>query len=332
MKSRRFFSTFALYTLTGLATLLPAANPAARAEPAVIDGIAAQVNGDVVTFSQVRDLVGPRERALRSQFTGQELVDKVREARKGALQDLIDRQLIIQEFQKKEYQIPQHMIDDRIETIIREDFGGDRQAFIRTLQAQGYTMSKFRDAERDKIIVQAMRYQNVPNDFIVSPSKLVNSYTTKKEEFTTPEQVHLWMIAVEKGTTVSPGEQDPQKAMANEIREKLAKGAKFEQLAQMYSSDSSRSAGGDWGWVDRKTLNETLTQAAFKLDTNKISSVVEQGNAYYVLKVSERKSAFTKPLEEVRPDLEKKLFSSERERRQNQWIASLRTKAFIKIF
>ena len=120
--------------------------------------------------------------------------------------------------------------------------------------------------------------------------------------------------------------------MANEIREKLLKGAKFEQLAQMYSNDSSRSAGGDWGWVDRKTLNETLTQAAFKLDANKVSPVIEQGNTYYILRVSERKSAFTEPLEKVRPDLEKKLFSSERERMQNQWIESLRAKAFIKIF
>ncbi len=329
---RRLLSTLATCTLTGFAALLPGVTPPVKAEPAVIDGIAAQVNGDVITFSQVRDLVGPRERALRSQFTGQELTDKVREARKGALQDLIDRQLIIQEFQKKEYQIPSHLVDEKVESIIRDDFGGDRQAFIRTLQAQGYTMAKFRDAERDKIIVQAMRYQNVPNDFLVSPNKLGELYLTKKDDYTTPEQVHLWMIAVEKGTTVSPGEQDPQKAMASEIRDKLTKGTKFEQLAQMYSSDSSRTSGGDWGWVDRKTLNENLTQAAFKLGLNTISPVIEQGNAYYILKISERKSAVTKPLDEVRPELEKKLSSTERERRQNQWIASLRTKAFIKVF
>ena len=332
MKRSDLFLTLAISALTGVAAMLPAISPAAHADPAVIDGIAAQVNGDVITFSQVRDLVGPRERTLRSQYTGQELIDKVREARKGALQDLIDRQLIIQEFKKKEFQIPQHMIDDRIDTIIREDFGGDRQAFIRTLQAQGFTLTKFRDAERDKIIVQAMRFQNVKSDFIVSPTKVGALYTTKKEEFTTPEQIHLWMIAIEKGTMLAPKEADPQKAMAGEIRDKLLKGAKFEQLAQMYSNDSSRTAGGDWGWVDRKTLNDTLTDAAFKLDVNKVSPVIEQGNTYYILKVSERKPAFTKPLDEVRPDLEKRLFSSERERMQNQWIEGLRAKAFIKVF
>ena len=303
-----------------------------QAAPDVVDGVAALVNNDVITFSQVRDLVGPRERSLRNNYTGEELVKKVQEARRGALNDLIDRQLILQEFKKKEFAIPTHLIDERVETIIREDFGGDRQAFVRTLQAQGFTLTKFRDAERDKLIVQAMRYNNVNSDFIVSPGKVDSLYETAKPDYTTPEQVHLWMIALDKGSAAGKGEKDPQHDMAEEIRGKLAKGAKFDEMARLYSQDSSRQSGGDWGWVDRKTLNEALTNAAFKLDVNKISPVLEQGNSYYLLKVSERKSSYTKPLTEVRPELEKKLFADERARLQDQWIAGLRAKAFIKTF
>ena len=147
----------------------------AHAATDVVDGVAALVNDDVITFSQVREVVAPRERALRASLSGQELIDKVREARKGALQDLIDRQLILQEFKKKDFQIPQRFIDDHINTIIHDEFGGDRQAFVRTLQAQGYTLTKFQNAERDKIIVQAMRYSNVNTDFLVSPDKSATS-------------------------------------------------------------------------------------------------------------------------------------------------------------
>src|SRR5678816_3857271 len=60
----------------------------------VLDGIAAVVNDDVITFSQVRDLVGPIEKAAREQFKGNELVEKVKELRLKAINDLIDRQLI----------------------------------------------------------------------------------------------------------------------------------------------------------------------------------------------------------------------------------------------
>ena len=307
--------------------------PSAKAEPEVVDGVAALVNGEVITFSDVRDLDGPRERSLRSSgLSGQELQNKLREARKGALQDLIDRQLILQEFKKKEFAIPPSLIEDRINTIIREEFGGDRQAFVRTLQAQGMTLTKFREAKRDQIIVQAMRAQNVKGDFIVSPDKLDKFYASRKVDYTTPEQVHLWMISINKGTTSSPHEADPQKAVAEEIRGKLSKGGKFEQLASLYSDDPSRQTGGDWGWVDRKTLNESLTDAAFKLDANKVSPVLTLGDKYYILKVSEKKSEYTKPFAEVRPELEKKLNSEERAKMQDQWLAGLREKAFIKTF
>ncbi len=326
-------SVLALWALLGLVTFAAPFIGTTQAAPDVVDGVAALVNNDVITFSQVRELVGTRERTLRNTFTGQELVNKVREARQGALNDLIDRQLILQEFKKKEFAIPSHLIDEKIAEIIREDFGNDRSAFNRTLQAQGFTMTKFRDAERDKIIVQAMRYQNADPNFIVSPGKIDQLYVSQKQEYTTPEQVHLWMISLDKGGPVTKGETDPQISMAKEIRGKLVdKGVKFEEMAKLYSQDSSRQAGGDWGWVDRKTLNETLTNAAFKLDVNKVSPVLEQGNSYYLLKVTERKAAYTKPIGDVRNDLEKKLFSDERSRKQDQWVAGLREKAFIKTF
>src|SRR5436853_4086084 len=116
-------------------------------DPEVVDGVAAVVNGDVITFSQVRGLVAPREKLLRAQFNGDELVKKVKEVRQAALQDLIDRQLIIQAFKKENYQIPDHFVEDRMHDIIRTDFGGDRNTFIKTLEAQNFTMGEFKQME-----------------------------------------------------------------------------------------------------------------------------------------------------------------------------------------
>ena len=46
----------------------------------VLNGIAAVVNDEVITFSQVRELVGAKEQAARQQLKGEELVEKVKEA------------------------------------------------------------------------------------------------------------------------------------------------------------------------------------------------------------------------------------------------------------
>src|SRR5437868_13901376 len=99
---------FLLVTLLGaiMLPLSPLCFAAYGQNAEVIDGIAAVVNGDIITYSQVRALVVPREKLLRSQYTGEELVKKVKETREAALKDLIDRQLIIQSFKKENYQIP----------------------------------------------------------------------------------------------------------------------------------------------------------------------------------------------------------------------------------
>lgn len=331
-RNRRLIARAFALSVILMASSLRAAPLPPGSGPEVVDGVAAVVNGDVITFSQVRELVAPRERALRASISGPALVDKVKEARLGALNDLIDRQLILQEFKKKEFVIPERIINERVESIVRDEFGGNRQAFVRTLAAQGFTMTKFREAERDKVIVQAMRYQNVKSDFLVSPMKVDGAYVQSKEQFTTPEQIHLYMIAINKGAGLAKGEADPQKALAEEIRSKIQSGARFDSLAQMYSEDSSKSTGGDWGWIDKKTLNENLTKVAFRLEPKKVSPVIEQGNAYYILMVPERKNAYTKPIGDVRGDIEKKLSSEERQRMQEQWIASLRKTAFIKLY
>ncbi len=117
-------------------SLLPVCCAAFAQEPLVVDGIAAIVNGDVITISQVRALSAPREKQLRAQYTGQELEKQLKAARELALKDLIDRQLVLQAFKKEKYEIPDHFVDERMHEIIRENFGGDRNTFIKTLEAQ----------------------------------------------------------------------------------------------------------------------------------------------------------------------------------------------------
>lgn len=300
----------------------------------VVNGIAAVVNGDVVTFSQVRELCGARERSAAEIYQGAELEKKIKEMRKEAVKDLIDRSLILQEFKKKEFNIPSYIIDDSVQRIIRQEFGGDRTAFVRTLQAQGYTMARFRDVEKDKMIVQAMRQSKVSDTVIVSPVKIREYYNRNQAAYSTPEQVKLRMIVLREGGAGSDASTDSaasKQAMAGELREKLAGGAEFDRLAQMYSEDSTSEAGGDWGWIERRTLNEDLAKVAFSLKPGEISQVVPLDNAYYILMVEARKPATTKPLSEVQPDIVQKLIEEEKLKAQERWLQTLRDKAYIKI-
>jgi peptidyl-prolyl cis-trans isomerase SurA len=318
-------------TVTLLVNVSPICDAAyAQQEPEVVDGVAAVVNGDVVTYSQVRQVVGPREKLLRAQYTGDELVKKVKEARQAALQDLIDRQLILQSFKKENFNIPDHYVEDRIHEIIRTDFGGDRNTFIKTLEAQNFTEGEFKKMEMEKMIVQAMRGKNVKLNSVTSPVKVEAYYKEHREEFTSKERIKLRLIMIPGHA--SDGEAASQKAMAEEIFTKLVNGADFDRMAQLYSEDSTREKGGDWGWIDRKTLAAPLEKAAFSLPVNKVSHVIDFGGNYYILKIEQKEGGETKGLEQARPDIEKRLMQMEAQNLQEKWLASLRSKAYIKTF
>jgi len=310
--------------------LSPLCRGALAAESQQVDGIAAIVNGDIITYSQVRGLSGPRERLLRSQFTGDELAKQLKTARELALKDLIDRQLIVQSFRKEKFEIPDHFVEERVNDIIRESFGGDRNTFIKTLQAQNYTLSQFKKDETDKIIVSAMRSRNVKRTTVIPPAKITEYYQQHKAEFTAKEQVKLRLIMIP--THAAEGNQAAQKAIMEEILGKLADGAPFERMAQMYSEDSTRDLGGDWGWVERKTLAAPLEKVAFNLPVGRTSHVIELGPNFYIIKVEEKRGGETPSLAKMRADIEKKLMQEESQRQQELWLAGLRQKAYIRTF
>jgi peptidyl-prolyl cis-trans isomerase SurA len=318
-----------LLAMCGIAVWLSCGIAAAE-EAQVVDGIAAVVNGDVITYSQVRALSAPREKLLRQQLTGKDLDNKLIELRQAALKDLIDRRLVIQAFKKESYQIPDHIVDERVHEIIRESFGGDRNTFIKTLEAQNYTLGEFKEKEMERIMVQAMRSHNVKMNSIISPPKVEEYYKKHRAEFTSKEQIKLRLIMIsgQKDTANAPA----QKALAEEVLGKLASGAEFDRTAQVYSEDSTRDNGGDWGWIERNTLAAPLEKFAFNMPVGRISNIIDYAGNYYILKVEDKHGGSTKSLAEMRSDIEKKLLQDEAQGIQERWIASLRAKAYIKTF
>ncbi|MEM9399268.1 MAG: peptidylprolyl isomerase [Verrucomicrobiota bacterium] len=306
-----------------------------------IDGIAAVVNDRIVTYSQVKKLVGPTEKQFQDLYQGVELYEKIKEARLNALRSLIERELIIQDFKGKGFFLPDNLIEDRYQEVIRKQYDGDRTALVRTLQANGASVSRFKEDLREQMIVQIMRSQNVRSAVIVSPYKIEQYYQDNAVEFLQPDQVKLSLIFLRKGLfkekrkdsiTGEERDVDPQKLIAEELLQKIQTGSDFGNLAKTYSEASNRRQGGSMGWVSEKTLRKELTKIAFALRPGQNSGIVDTEEGYYILLVEDKRKAIVIPLEEVREQIEVTLEQRERERLQEEWLDSLKAKAFIKKF
>jgi parvulin-like peptidyl-prolyl isomerase len=171
----------------------------------VIDGVVAIVNDKVITYSEMMMLVQPVDRELRRNFSGQELEEQRRKAQVDALNTLIEHALIVQEFDAKGYKIPETYVEGQINNRIATEFGGNRAAFIRTLEAENLTLSQFRDQERERIIIEVMRDQRARKTMVVSPYKIEKYYQDNIDQFKVGDQVKVRMIYIKRGAAVAAG-------------------------------------------------------------------------------------------------------------------------------
>lgn len=84
---------------------------------------------------------------------------------------------------------------------------------------------------------------------------------------------------------------DEARRTAEEIKQKLSEGAKFDQLAKEYSDDAStRQRGGDVGFVSVNNPGpDGLVEVAASLKKNQVSEVVEGTGGLYIVKTLEKK-------------------------------------------
>ena len=213
--------------------------PAARAQM-LADGIAAVVNDKVITYVQINQQVAETEKLLRQNFQGEELFQRVKEAKLNVLRALIERELIIQDFRTAGGFIPETYTTERINDIIRTEYGGDRVAFIKTLYERGVTMQKYKEEIQDNAIIGYMRNKNVVQTVLISPYQIEQYYQQNLRLFQQEEQLKVSTIVLRKSLfpsqrTDKDGKQvtyDPQEEIAKEILYKLDTGADFADLAR----------------------------------------------------------------------------------------------------
>lgn len=331
---------------TGVALLLLLAWPvpqagaeAAAAAPSINNGVAAVVNNEAITLIEVLRQTSMEEDDLKAQMqagriTDEERKQRIRQRRKTVLDSLIETQLILQEYKTKGYSFPDYFFDREERQRIRDQFGGDRQALVKTLEERGVTYAEWRKNVRDTFIVQQMRLINAKRFITISPHMIEAYYQEHVRDFLQPDRVKLRMIYV------APGSSPNAEATAREALGAVEQGVDFSSLAQRYS-DYNKTGGGLFqdnnGWAEREALRTELAEVAFKLRPGQSSGIItlptaDGQTACYILHVEEVKKATVTPLASIRDAIESTLVAKENEKVQQEWIDRLRRGAYIERF
>jgi parvulin-like peptidyl-prolyl isomerase len=315
-----------------LSLLLAAALGATTTEPKprLANAIAVIVDDAVITYADVEMFIAPAVDVLLRQYGNNPKVleEKLMAVRRDGTEQLVERQLILADWTKSGFQLPDSVVEDEINDRVRLRYG-DRLTLTKTLQAQDTTWEAFRKQVREDIIVGALRARNTGSSaIIISPAKIEAYYGAHQDQFKMEPQVKLRMIVVNE----KPDNPGGAKKLLEEARGRIQEGASFAEMATIYSEGSQRGEGGSWGWVERGVLRDDLADAAFKLKAGEMSEVIVTPAACYLMLVEEVKSQHVRPLAEVRDEIERTLIGEERARLQKKYVDKLRAQSFVRYF
>lgn len=300
---------------------------------ALANGLVAIVNDEAITLEDVEQeaalTIESKERVLGNRPA--QLEKEKQKARQEALEHLINRKLILHEFKRTRNPLPESLIDDQVRARLKERWGGDRMAMTRDLHANGMTVERLRERERDRLIVTLMRSWHIAREIVISPFRIEKYYAENIDKYKVGDQIKLRTIMVNKPARESP---EGARKRADEVVTKLNQGASFAEMAAIYSEDSFRNQGGDRGWIEleREHYHPELEKAIRALKVGERSGVVEAGNAFWILLLEGSKLQETRTLPEVRVEIEEALIAQERARLEKQWIERLKARSFIQTF
>ncbi len=301
----------------------------ARAQSIPVDGYAALVNERVITVGEVLAAMEPVRRQLEIVAEGEDLRQRLNEAYQTTLESLIEQKLIAEEFRSLGATIPDRIVDNYINDLVRDKFT-NRVTLLRVLQEQRTTWEQWREEMRERLAVGQMRQREVLSRIVITPEQEQEAYEANLDRYKTSEEVWVRMIGLHKGGNEE--EREIKKAEAERLRERILAGDDFAAVARTESEGPKAADGGDMGWRRSDDFLPELARVIKELELGQISPVVEAGDMFFILKLEGRKQASQVPFEEVRDKIREELRKSEEQRLTRMWVGQLRAKYNVQVF
>ncbi|OUD15313.1 SurA N-terminal domain-containing protein [Thioflexithrix psekupsensis] len=163
-------------------------------------------------------------------------------------------------------------------------------------------LSLYQTDEQVSVEYVELSAKDLANVYTPDEATLMQRYQERIANYTNPMQSKISHILL---TETAGSDTNPQALLA-EIKEKLAQGQSFAQLAQEYSQDTdTKDKGGDLGWFTHGQERHiaAIETAAAQLAVGEVSEPIQTPFGYQLIYLADRKAEEVKPFEEVKTAL-----------------------------
>jgi parvulin-like peptidyl-prolyl isomerase len=301
----------------------PGAGMAAVSAPTDASSVVAMVNDESIEAWEVESALKEIELMALHPIPAAERGT----SREKILERIIGHHLLAQAARSQKLEVSAADVDGDINSL-REEYGG-ADGFNRMLGYLGITPEQLHRQRRLRLEMARFVEGNT-GSISVAAAEVDEYYGENRDQFKTPDSITASHILIRSPQLAPAEEKAAARSRAAALLEQLRGGADFAQLAREHSEDQETAAsGGALGAIDREQTDPAFAEVVFTLAPGELSPVVETAQGFHVAKVHQRTPATTRPLAEVREEIEALLQARVRDARVSALVQKMRTTARI---
>lgn len=248
------------------------------------DKAIAKIDGDAISKDELYDVM-------------------VKQYGAATVEQLIADKIVASEAKKQKITISDEELNKEVDKL-KESYGGE-EGFEQVLASNNTTVDVLKEDLKNYLTMRKL----IEPQIEITDEELKTYFDENKDSLGEAEQVKASHILIEDEST------------AKEIKQKLADGADFAELAKEYSTDEgSKENGGELGFFPRGTMVTEFEDVAFSLPINEISEPVKSDYGYHIIKVEEKKEAKEANFDESKAAIKETLIDEKMESEYTTWL------------
>ncbi len=293
-----------------------------------VDSILASVNGEPVSLLDVIYESSFSESRLYAVYSSKEIFNEIQKLRKKILDDIIDRKLILLEYNAtKPFTIPRQYVENLIDELAMNFGCSNRSELVEKAKDAGTSIEELREKARTRVITQVMISNYIYTVVNLTPQEIYDYYQKNVKEFSSDPQVRLQLLLIGK-------QHKDQKRIKEELTEAFKKADKniFTGMVRLYSSGPGAMRGGDLGWIECSGLRSEFAKEIKGKKAGTIIGPIETDEGTYFIRINDRKKATKTEFSKMLPQIKEKIEAKRREKAYKAYIVKLRQKSIIRYF
>lgn len=262
-----------------------AANAATAQNGQTIEKVIAKVGGEYILYSE---LMGAY------QYQKQQDPNITEDALCPILEQMIAQRILINQAKLDSIVVSEGEIEGQLDARISNILGmmgNDEERFVEYYGKSVVAVKEdFREDIKQQILAEKIQ-RDLINEVDVTPIEVKEFYQRIPSDSLPylASEVEISEIIIKP--EVNEIEAKISKDLLIDIRQKIVSGEEtFEDMARKYSSDPGSGAnGGDLGWSKRGAFVTEFEAAAYDLDLNEITDLVETEFGYHIIKLIDRR-------------------------------------------